>query len=191
EILKAGLDGIYLIAVETGWDSGWDATKFGFDAKVLFQPQFSMLSNSVAKIQVPGKESLRVYDYQKAWPALANPEPVSYRRYETVFPSWDNSARTGENAVVVHNSTPDAYEQWLRFAITKAQNQPADHRIVFINAWNEWAEGTHLEPDQHNGHAYLEATRRALVSSISDSGKVDRYHGHTRLEAAKSDLVIL
>jgi glycosyltransferase involved in cell wall biosynthesis len=163
EVESAGLPGIYLIAVETGWDAGWDATQVGFDAKVLFQPQFSLL-RTVPQIHVPEHPELLVYDYDQAWPVLANPEPVSYRRYDTVFPSWDNSARKGGQGVVVHAATPESYEEWLRYAIGRAQAQPPDERIVFLNAWNEWAEGCHLEPDQVHGRAYLEATRRALAT---------------------------
>jgi hypothetical protein len=164
EVLKAGLEGIYLITVETGWDAEWDATKEGFDAKILFMPQFSIL-RTAPRLSVTENKDLQVYDYQKAWPILANPDPVSYRRYDTVFPRWDNSPRVGKSATVLHNSTPEAYEQWLRQAIGKAQQQPSDHQIVFINAWNEWAEGAHLEPDMLHGRAYLEATRRALLDS--------------------------
>jgi hypothetical protein len=160
EVERAGLKGLYLMAVETGWDAGWDATRVGFDAKVLFQPQFSLLS-TVDRLDVPNPR-LRVYDYQKAWPALANPEPVSYLRYDTVFPGWDNTPRKGDAGWVVHNSTPEAYEQWLRLAVQRALARPADQRVVFINAWNEWAEGCHLEPDRCHGLAYLKATRNAL-----------------------------
>jgi glycosyltransferase involved in cell wall biosynthesis len=161
EVERAGLKGIYLLAVETGWDAGWDATKVGFDAKVLFQPQFSMLG-AVDRMDVPNPR-LRVYDYQKAWPVLANPGPVSYLRYDCVFPSWDNTPRKGEEGWVVHNSTPEAYQAWLRLAVERALARPADQRVVFVNAWNEWAEGTHLEPDRKDGRAYLEATRGAIM----------------------------
>ena len=160
EVERAGLKGLYLLSVETGWDAGWDATTVGFDAKVLFQPQFSLL-NTVGRLDVPNPR-LRVFDYQKAWPILANPQPVSYLRYDSVFPSWDNSPRRGEEGWIVHNSTPDAYRQWLQLAIDRARQRPGDQQVVFINAWNEWAEGCHLEPDRATGLAYLEATREAL-----------------------------
>jgi glycosyltransferase involved in cell wall biosynthesis len=167
EVERAGLPGIYLMSVETGWDAGWDATEVGFDAKVLFQPQFTMLFNSGAQIQVPQKEKLKVFDYDRAWPVLANPEPVAYRRYETVFPGWDNSPRTGENAVILVNNSPEAYQEWLARAIERARMNPPDHRIVFINAWNEWGEGCHLEPDLTSGAAYLQATKRSLASTLT------------------------
>ncbi len=166
---RAGLPGLYLMTVETGWDAGWDATSVGFDAKVLFQPQFSLLFASGAGIEIPGEPDLRVFDYPQAWPVLANPGPVGYRRYPTVFPRWDNTPRTGTRGVVLHNSTPAAYEQWLATTIEHARRQPPEHRIVFLNAWNEWGEGCHLEPDMAFGSAYLEATRRAFVGGSAAS----------------------
>jgi hypothetical protein len=160
EVDRAGLPGLYLMTVETGWDAGWDATKAGFDAKILFQPQFSVLD------QVPtlfvGPETMRVYDYETAWRALADPEPAPYKRFETVCARWDNAPRQGANGVVLHRSTPEGYGEWLAHAIARVIGDPEDQRLVFVNAWNEWAEGSHLEPDQLYGRGYLEATRRAL-----------------------------
>jgi hypothetical protein len=182
----AGLAGIYFMSVETGWDAGWDATQVGFDAKVLFQPQFTMLRGT-PRTEIEGKERLQVYDYGKAWPVLANPEPVPYRRYDTVFPQWDNSPRSGAFGTVVHNSTPASYEQWLRVAIERAKTFPAGERLVFINAWNEWAEGAYLEPDARFGHAYLEATQRALASA--DSMVVSAIRG-PKIESEKAKAYI-
>ncbi len=71
---------------------------------------------------------------------------------------------------MIKNSTPETYERWLREVVNRrsADMQPENgdlvspQSLVFINAWNEWAEGNHLEPCQRWGHAYLEATRSAL-----------------------------
>ena len=161
EAERAGLPGLYLMAVETGWDAGWDATRVGFDAKVLFQPQFSLL-DTAPRWDVCNSTT-RVFDYASAWPVLASPPPVSYPRFDTVFPGWDNTARRGENAWVVHGNTPASYENWLRLAVDRTLTRPEDQRIVFINAWNEWAEGAHLEPDRKHGHGFLEATRRVVM----------------------------
>jgi glycosyltransferase involved in cell wall biosynthesis len=157
---RAGLKGLYLLAVETAWDAGWDATSVGFDAKVLFQPQFSTIRGvSQLPVSVAG---LAVYDYAAAWPILAKRQAASYRRYSTVFPSWDNTARKGTGGVALHQATPAAYEAWLRQEIAAARREPPEHQVVFINAWNEWAEGCHLEPDTRHGRGFLEATARAV-----------------------------
>jgi hypothetical protein len=77
--------------------------------------------------------------------------------FKTVFPSWDNTARLGNRAMIFINSTPGNYEYWLKQVTAQSAGRLP---YVFINAWNEWAEGCHLEPDRHNGHGYLEATKR-------------------------------
>jgi len=149
--------------VETGWDAGWDATAVGFDAKVLFQPQFSLLG-TVPRLDV-GSSRTRIFSYDDAWPVLAMPPPVSYPRFETVFPGWDNTARRGADAWVVHGNSPESYEAWLRLAVERALVRAPDERIVFVNAWNEWAEGAHLEPDRRHGRSFLEATRRVVAGA--------------------------
>jgi glycosyltransferase involved in cell wall biosynthesis len=160
EVVRAGLPGVHLLAVETGWDAGWDATAVGFDGKVRFQPQFSVLEK-VPRIPTPEHPDLKVYPYADAWPVLQQLPAVPYRTYETVFPGWDNTPRRGPQGVVVHGGSPDAYGNWLRTAIDAARQRPPAERLVFINAWNEWAEGAYLEPDEAFGSSYLEATAAA------------------------------
>ena len=58
---------------------------------------------------------------------------------------------------------PEHYEVWLRRLLdyTRRHHQ-GDHRLVFVNAWNEWGEGAYLEPDEKFGYGFLEATARAV-----------------------------
>lgn len=86
-------------------------------------------------------------------------------RFLGATPSWDNTPRSGNRASVFINSAPDRFRQLLTTAVRKTSDRfDGDERIVFINAWNEWAEGCHLEPDQRYGHAFLDACRTALAS---------------------------
>jgi lipopolysaccharide biosynthesis protein len=74
--------------------------------------------------------------------------------------SWDNTARKQKYSHIFHNFSIGRYKQWLSSAINKTYNNDkyVNDKFVFINAWNEWAEGTHLEPDQKYGFSYLQAT---------------------------------
>jgi len=87
-----------------------------------------------------------------------------YTLFPGVCPSWDNEPRRRRAGRSFFGSTPHAYGEWLLRASQFVMNtQLGDERIVFINAWNEWAEGAYLEPDRHFGYAYLAETARTLV----------------------------
>jgi glycosyltransferase involved in cell wall biosynthesis len=91
-----------------------------------------------------------------------------YLLYRSCMLAWDNTARRMENGHVYINFTTDLYTDWLATNIDKAYRDPENSQsesLVFINAWNEWAEGCTLEPDQHFGHALLRATQKATVQA--------------------------
>ena len=79
------------------------------------------------------------------------------------MPAWDNEARRQGAGFTLHGSTPATYERWLSALADAAARHPVfGESLVFVNAWNEWAEAAYLEPDVHYGAAYLNATARAL-----------------------------
>jgi hypothetical protein len=109
-----------------------------------------------------------LYDYQDMAINAVTESLPDFKMFLGAMPSWDNTARRGSSAHAFINSNPDLYEFWLRGAIEKTkQRHSGDEQIVFINAWNEWAEGAHLEPDQKYGHSHLLATRKALKGTHS------------------------
>ena len=79
-----------------------------------------------------------------------------------VMMGWDNTARRGLAAHVYQGATPCQFRRWLRAVVRHEQKREAGGRFVFVNAWNEWAEGTCLEPDRDFGRGWLEAVRSAL-----------------------------
>jgi lipopolysaccharide biosynthesis protein/SAM-dependent methyltransferase len=83
--------------------------------------------------------------------------------YRSLVPVWDNTARYGSDAYILHNFTPQKMQSWLERLIEYSKNNlPDDNRFIVVNAWNEWAEGAHLEPDAAFGYAYLNVIGRAL-----------------------------
>jgi lipopolysaccharide biosynthesis protein len=170
---KHGLNGIYLCNVESEPDEHGIGIPKGFDAAVEFAPDWGNLPKSnrnyfvwraIAKLGLKSKNSIRhyVYDYEALVDKMLDKKIASYPRIPCVTPMWDNSARRKEFAKIFHGSTPEKFERWLTVVINRELQKKNSPGIVFINAWNEWAEGNHLEPCQKWGTEYLEATRRAL-----------------------------
>jgi hypothetical protein len=106
-----------------------------------------------------------LFEYDDVAAAYLNRPTVNWQRYPCVATGWDNSPRrqAGE-AFILGNATPAGYGRWLTEAVTRQAESTGREGIVFVNAWNEWAEGAHLEPDTHWGRAYLETTRKVMRS---------------------------
>lgn len=87
-----------------------------------------------------------------------------YPIVRTVFPSWDNEARKPGRGTSFINLTPNDFSSWLKEASNKTLQLGYKNRtrLVFINAWNEWAEGAHLEPDQKYGFTFLNKVARVV-----------------------------
>jgi Glycosyltransferase WbsX len=79
-----------------------------------------------------------------------------------ILPGWDDTPRYGQHGVVYDNSTPELFARHLAKAVAVVKDRPHQEAIIFLKAWNEWAEGNYLEPDMKHGHGYLDAMRRVL-----------------------------
>lgn len=178
ESQRLGVAEPYVCAVETGLAEGQDAHELGFDATVEFPP-FSVLGTPVgggrfrrgvrrlARPNSPYRRN-RMYEYRDLVDRDLSHAAPGGKRYPAVTPSFDNSPRRPRgDAVVVLRSTPDEYERWLRGAVARFEPYSSDENLFFVNAWNEWAEGNHLEPCQRWGNGYLQAHARAC-----DTGNV-------------------
>jgi len=185
EAEKAGFKGLFLVRVE-GYDEPGDPFSLGFDASVGFPPRWPRVSRIYRQkwwhirrlgTAEPGIRENHVHDYAElVRNALADPIPP-YPRIPCVCTGWDNSPRRSRDACIFINSTPEKYEFWLTEIANRLKERMlsdgtsgiSPSSLVFINAWNEWAEGNHLEPCQKWGRKYLDATRRALQGQVSRS----------------------
>jgi glycosyltransferase involved in cell wall biosynthesis len=152
-----------------------DPRPFGLDGAIEFPP------HKLAKDLPPVNAGLDVFEPDFAGHYLAyddlvqrslDVEPQGFDLIRTLVPGWDNEARKPGRGMGFVGSTPRKYEDWLRRLVSWSRDNPVagGHRYVFVNAWNEWAEGAHLEPDTHFGCAYLNATLRALTGMRSRTG---------------------
>ncbi len=165
EIAKEeGFPDLYLIMAKTHGFEG-SPHDWGMDAVVEFPPHQIIEKTPQKKIEgyVNPHFKGQIFNmgaYIKNKKYLYN---VDYTLFKTVFPGWDNTPRKAYSGAAVFDMNPDLYQRWLEGVLqyTKEHNSKNEN-LVFVNAWNEWAEGAHLEPDNKYGYAYLQATKNAL-----------------------------
>ncbi len=162
-----GIGEIYLAAV-CSFDIE-DPRPFGFDLAVEFPPHQlrNMPPINPQLTFVDRAFSGEVLDYRDTVLLAAlgkyGAAESSFPMLHGVMTGWDNDARRNGRGRVFHHATPSAYANWLRLASEHTQrHNPPELQYVFINAWNEWAEGAYLEPDRRFGHGYLAATADTL-----------------------------
>lgn len=169
-VCAEGLPEPYLVAIDAR-SPGADYASLGFDATLNFEPQLShlvaalddgprvtrLLSNLRRGVV---SARLKVYDERDARARFAANRGTSWT-HRSVLVGWDNTPRRGRDGIVLTGGSPASYRESLALAVDDAERRhaQAEERIVWINAWNEWAEGNHLEPDLRGGRGYLEATR--------------------------------
>ena len=160
---------LYLCYFEAPSYSAQKFQNVGFDAVVDFQPicvrAFGRYRNLCYKIFAklfPAKKNIfnLVYSY-KSYVEYRCKQPMpNYKQFPCVSPGWDNSCRRKNSSFMMFKgNTPKLFEKWLHDALNKYEPYGKDEDFVFINAWNEWAEGNHLEPDVKWGHQFLDAVK--------------------------------
>ena len=102
------------------------------------------------------------YDYKKISKFLYTEEDKWENIYPMMIPRWDKTPRQGKKASIYSNSTPEYFAEQVKIAKEIVSQKNEEHRIVFLQAWNEWGEGNYMEPDIRYGRKYLEALKKGL-----------------------------
>lgn len=165
---KAGLPGLYLVGQTQ--DAGQCLASRGFDACVTVRLRPSMRSELPWYRLGPTAYrrfkrlmgSPEVINYADAVGRMILPPVNGFISHPCVIPNWDNTPRSGRRGLVLHGSTPQAFERHLTAALDRIALSPTQEPLLFIKSWNEWAEGNYLEPDARWGRAYLETFKRVL-----------------------------
>ena len=166
---ESGTD-VHLVYVESmeAIERGVCPRDIGFDACVEFPPQgIAVRRTDDIQILKDGWDGLR-YDYEATVINAIMRAGVGHKRYPGVFATWDNTPRQPLKGTSFDGVTAEAFQFYIEQKLDESLTfLNGDERFIFINAWNEWAEGAHLEPDQRNGHQWLEALRGALFAKGS------------------------
>lgn len=174
ELALAGFDGLHLVSMATAF--GADPRVHVFDAYTEFEPWWTItnLKDKALRREKRERKLARFfrkrlnyilhadtsYDYKRLWQQMVN-RTIAPHHYPGAFADWDNSPRRPlDKAAILRNFDPDAFRTGIAAQIEKARYAGAQY--LFFNAWNEWAEGTYLEPDEERGYFFLEAIKEAL-----------------------------
>ena len=186
EIIKQGFPDLYLVMVDDWIKDLPHPRTFGFDAT------YEIPSNSIPQcvtyderenLDLPNDFSGIIVDYHKfSQFHMGRPFP-EYKRFRTVMLPWDNTPRYAKRANIHVNTGGDDYRAWLTQALidTHSHYEP-EERIVFVHSWNEWCEGTYLEPDGRFGRRYLEET----LGAVSDARAIIAMNGQSESASVRS-----
>lgn len=188
--IQSGLGGIFFIATKRHKKTSSDIVR-KFDGIMKYQPQEAFNSYKTSERSSFSRllSNLSFYFPEKArnWVALFAdkrkgiskpnsaivwksiienafrvPEGFNAIIFESIFVNWDNSPRYNNKANVFSFVTPEEFGNYLKQMLSKMDEFDAEY--LFINAWNEWAEGAYLEPDTKYRFDYL----RVLLNSIEN-----------------------
>lgn len=174
---------LHLVSIISFDDS--DPREYGFDAAIDFAPQSSFFKNEIfpkgkyPRIDVHNRlidnnfDGI-VTDYREIALNEKSYDYFNFPTYSSITPSWDNDARKKGKGFVMAYDSPDIYRQWLDNIITK-EIRKTKAPLLFVNAWNEWAEGAMLEPSAHYGSAVLNRTTETLAQHSFKKGNAKKF----------------
>jgi lipopolysaccharide biosynthesis protein len=160
EVETNGFPGLYLISAQSFGIQGPE--QFDFDASAEFPPhtvEADCINEKIDKLD-PNFRGM-IYSYEQVVKNAIKKNMLPYKCFRTIMLGWDNTARKKSNSHIFWGFSLKLYKQWLSHlchSVCLDERFSQDEKIVFVNAWNEWAEGTHLEPDRKYGFGYLSST---------------------------------
>ena len=180
--VQKGFSGIYIIEERNTFQS----VKYCKNSAAIvdFEPMYTMKYGRSIGLRAIDKlkatifnrkycSNMLIYSYDKVWQSIirrAKNEKSECKKYLGAFVDWDNFARKGKNGIMFYGTSPEKFGKYLKKLITECKNENGDY--IFINAWNEWAEGTYLEPDTKWSYDYLKQMSLAInTDRMSEDNK--------------------
>ncbi len=172
--IKNGLKGIHFVASNVGMyanpnEFGMDAMTYPCQENIInhYTPLFLRVKRKIFKndqlkkiYRLIDKKPINKFKYEHALKYLVSNENYDFNYYHTILSGWDNSPRSGENAIILTDFNVDKFRVHVKDILSKTlQNK---QKVVFIKSWNEWAEGNYLEPDLLNGTSLIEVLRSEI-----------------------------
>lgn len=163
--IAEGWNGIYFVETLSTFQSS--KIKTSIQSSVYFEPAYSFAKMSkFEKCIMKIKKIIKICpvkglcDYNDVWNNLLKKEVHDTTKWGGAFLDWDNTARKGVNGCTYSKVSPVLFEKYFSKLYRKSKSSGSPY--IFVNAWNEWCEGTYLEPDVKNEYGFLEAIKRVV-----------------------------
>lgn len=148
EVLKTGVDGVI-----NNWRYGAEMKTMGSYLKKRIRDVLSGRFEAVVS----------TYDYESLMANFKSDDNYKENCFPVITPGYDRTPRAGKNAIVYNDVTPEKFQKHVHETLDYVSNKKMEHKIIFLDSWNEWGEGNYMEPDQKYGHGFLEALKREIV----------------------------
>ena len=173
--IENGFDGIYVVEEKNSFQD----RSYCMNSKAIveFEPMYTVMCKRNLFEKIRDKiirtwqnciqdNKLRIFYYDKVWKNILNRkiENTDKKQFLGAFVDWDNTARKNKNGMVIKGANPEKFQKYLDKQVKRAEN--INSEFVFVNAWNEWGEGTYLEPDKYNKFGYLEAIKKVVDNNV-------------------------
>ena len=165
--IENGLKGIYFVAycvikddIRKFREIGFDSVTFDFIGE-LFRKK-NLIYKSIFKLGKTCFGLPKILKYKKYIKVVKDNYTNGKDFHPCILPNFDHSPRSGKNAWILINSTPENFGKLLSFLKKQLANLCDEDRIIFIKSWNEWGEGNYLEPDLKFGKGYLEEIKKFI-----------------------------
>jgi hypothetical protein len=162
---------IFIIGSTSNHRPSFSCESSGIDAKYSFPPNSNISRRNSKTFNAVSNPSGSAFHYSDFVfnNSVENNIGQGEKYFRTVFPSWDNTPRRGAKSRIIRGGTPKFFQAWIhRELMSSEKKEDLQEDLLFINAWNEWGEGCHLEPDEKYGHEWLRAVRNARKSVLDD-----------------------
>lgn len=185
---ESGFDGLTYIyqSATSAIDNTWDKSRFSYGVemnpqyvervfnkrKETIPPSLLKYSRLIKKIfhinrqLLPSRTSkeVRRISYDECWENILKLKPQSKKMIPCAFTDWDNTPRHRKNGYLFDGVTPEKFKYYFGKLVEKAKNEYSSD-MIFVFAWNEWAEGGYLEPDELYKYGFLDAIKQTLITS--------------------------
>ena len=130
-------------------------------SQIISKGKYLKLFNIALK-KIVGVNFLDKFNYKNLIKHFYTEEDKWPNVYPTLLPQYDRSPRSGRQANILYNSTPALFKKSIEYAMQTLEDKDNEHKILFLQSWNEWAEGNYMEPDLLHGHQYLNALNKGI-----------------------------